>query len=301
MTSPQRVALITARQLSHLDDDLPLLVPALEALGVRVEVADWHDETYDWAAVDLAVVRSAWDYTTQLEGFLRRLEVIEAATRLANPLDVVRWNADKRYLVGLHEAGAPVVPTTVIEPGQRPQVPDGVACVVKPTVSAGARDTERFAPDQGPAAVAHAESLLAAGRSVLVQPYVHAIDEAGETGVVYVGDAFSHGFRKGPILGSGAELVEGLYWEQEIEPREPSPAERAVAERVLDAVADLVPGRTRTDLLYARVDLVPGRDGPVLMELELIEPSLFLPMSSGGAERAARAIAGLAAAVTAQR
>jgi hypothetical protein len=125
---------------------------------------------------------------------------------------------------------------------------------------------------------------------VLVQPYLADIDEHGETGAVYAGNAFSHGFRKGPILVPGVGWVEGHYREEEIGPRDPDPAERAVAEAALDAIAALVPGHDRADLLYARVDMVPGPDGaPMVLELELVEPSLWTVAAPESPERIARA------------
>ena len=285
------VALLSAGAYAHLDEDLSLLVPALEEHGVPTVVADWHDRTVDWAAHDLVVIRSPWDYTDRVDEFLAVLATIDAATVLANPLEVVRANVDKRYLARLAALGVPVVATTVLEPGDDPALPDGVPVVVKPTVSAGARDTDRYEPGEVDAARAHAQRLLDAGRSVLVQPYVESVDVRGETGLVFLGDELSHAFRKGPILRPGAKFVEGLYREEEIEARAPSAVEREVAEAVLDAVADLLPGRTRRDLLYARVDLVEGDTGPVLMELELTEPSLFLTTDPPAAARAAVAIA----------
>jgi glutathione synthase/RimK-type ligase-like ATP-grasp enzyme len=290
VTAGPRVALLTTAEFAHLDEDLPLLSAALDAAGVASENVDWHEDGFDWSDIALAVIRSTWDYTTQLDAFLDRLAVIGAETTLLNPLPVVRANADKRYLTALAAAGVPVVPTEVLEPGDEIRLPDGMPFVVKPTVSAGARDTERYVPGQLDQARAHAGDLLAAGRSVLVQRYVEGIDEAGETGMVFVGNAFSHAFRKGPILGPGAAFVEGLYWEEDISPRTPSASETAAAELVLDAVGTVAPGHARTDLLYARVDLAPGPDGPVLMELELIEPSLFLHVSEGAAQRTAAAI-----------
>ena len=286
-----RVALVTAGPFAHLDEDLPLLTAALGADDLDTVVVDWHDEGFDWSAVDLAVIRSTWDYTSQLGAFLHRLAAIDAVTTVRNPLPVVRANADKRYLRTLADAGVPVVPTDVLEPGDDLRCPEGVPFVVKPTVSAGGRDTERYAPDQVAAAGAHASGLLDAGRAVLVQPYVEGIDAAGETGMVFVGDRFSHAFRKGPILRPDSTFVEGLYREEDISSREPSPDEREVAEAVLDAVGAVVDGADRSELLYARVDLAPGPDGPVLLELELIEPSLFLATSPGAAHRAAAAIA----------
>ena len=286
-----RVALVTAGPFAHLDDDLPLLSAALGDGGVDAVIVDWHDDGFDWGAVDLAVVRSTWDYTSQLDAFLDRLAAIDTVTTLRNPLPVVRANADKRYLRALADAGVPVVPTDVLQPGDALRLPEGVPFVVKPTVSAGGRDTERYAPGDGAAATAHAAGLLDAGRAVLVQPYVEGIDEAGETGMVFVGDRFSHAFRKGPILRPDSGFVEGLYREEEITPRPATGEELAAAEAVLDAVGVVAPGWSRADLLYARVDLVPGPDGPMLMELELIEPSLFLQVDDGAPARAAAAIA----------
>ena len=285
------VALVTSAEYQHLDDDLPLLVGALADLGVEAVLADWHDEAFDWAGMSLAVLRSTWDYTSQLARFLERLEAIDRATTLANPLAVVRANADKAYLLGLAEAGVPVVPTSLLRPGDDVRLPEGVPFVVKPTVSAGGRDTERYGPGEVDAARAHAEDLLDAGRPVLVQPYLEDIDKAGETGLVFLGDRFSHAFRKGPILRPGTTFVQGLYREEAITFREPQDHELELADRVLDAVGAIVDGHDRHDLLYARVDVAPGLDGPVVMELELIEPSLFLPVAPGSERRAAEAIA----------
>jgi glutathione synthase/RimK-type ligase-like ATP-grasp enzyme len=284
------VALLTAASAAHLDEDLPLLVEGLTQLDLTPAVVDWHDEGHDWAAHDLVVVRSTWDYTDHLDAFLATLHRIAAATVLANPVAVIAANVDKRYLVRLAEVGIPVVPTTVLEVGDPFELPDG-PFVVKPVVSAGARDTERYAAGEVDRARAHVAALHAAGRPVLVQPYVAAVDRDGETGIVHLADEPSHAFRKGPILRPDAAYVEGLYREEDIQPRRATAAEAAVADAVLDAVGVVAPGATRRDLLYARVDLVPGQDGPMLMELELVEPSLFLETDLAAPARAAEAIA----------
>ena len=167
--------------------------------------------------------------------------------------------------------------------------------VVKPTVSAGSKDTFRYqAGDHDELAVSHVRTLLEAGRPVMVQPYLHEVDTAGETALLYFAGEYSHAIRKGPLLTPAMAPVEGPYKEETITAREPSEAERAVGDRVLDALATLAPAG-RADLLYARVDLVPGHDGePTLMELELTEPSMFLQDDGAkgavAAERFARAI-----------
>ncbi|HEX6417988.1 MAG TPA: hypothetical protein VFZ77_05815 [Acidimicrobiales bacterium] len=291
-----RVALVSSGEYAHLDEDLPPILDALAARGVDAVVADWHDDGFRWADVDLAVIRSTWDYTWQHDRFLAWVDRVSAATRLANPAPVVRWNTDKRYLLDLAAAGVPTVATRVLAPGDDPAI-DGLApgepIVVKPVVSAGARDTERYGADDIAAARSHVERLLGEGRPVLVQPYLDGIDGHGETGLVFLGDAFSHAFRKGPILVPGNGLVDGLYRDEDISPRTPSPAELDVAATALDAVAEAVPGVTRHDLLYARVDLAPHNEGPVVLELELVEPSFFCQTDPAAADRAAAAIAAL--------
>jgi glutathione synthase/RimK-type ligase-like ATP-grasp enzyme len=287
----RRIALVSTGDHAHLDDDLPPIVECLAARGVDAPIVDWHDDSFDFRTVELAILRSPWDYTWQLDAFLAWAERTASRTILANPLPVVRWNTDKRYLLDLAARGVPVVDTQVVDPGDAPRLDPAVEVVVKPVVSAGGRDTERYAPDAHDDARAHVERLHAQGRSVLIQPYLPAIDEAGETGLVFVGDTFSHAFRKGAILRPGVAFVEGLYREEEIGPREASAAELAVAEAALDAVAGCLPGSSRRDLLYARVDLVPDGDRQLVLELELVEPSLFCATAPGAADRAAAAFA----------
>ncbi len=269
------------------DEDEPLLLAALADVGVTAGVADWADPSVDWAAADAVVVRSTWDYAPRRDEFLAWARTVEGVTRLFNPADVLAWNTDKRYLAGLADAGIPVVPTAWAATAD--ELPAALGrwddLVVKPTVSAGARDTARFRP--GEDAGAFAEGILATGRSVMVQPYLARLDADGETGLVYLDGAYSHAFRKGALL-AGAALGPGLYAEEEIEPREATAAQRVIGDAVLAATPD----RTGGAPLYARVDLVPGADGePVLIELELTEPSLFLSTDDGAAARVAAAIA----------
>jgi O-ureido-D-serine cyclo-ligase len=169
-------------------------------------------------------------------------------------------------------------------------VAGGADVVVKPGVSAGSRDTARYAPDDLARAAVHVARLVAAGRDVLVQPYVAGIDDDGETGVVYIDGVLSHGLRKGPMLERGERQVEGLFAVEDMGGRQPTLLQAEVAEAAL-RVATAVAG-TSEPLLYARVDLVPDADGdPMVLELELTEPSLFHAYAPGSAERFAAAIA----------
>ena len=275
MTGRPRVALVTAAQWPDLDDDGAELLAALGRAGVDGSPAVWDDPSVDWAAYDLAVVRSTWDYVPRRQEFLAWAVSVP---RLANPADVLAWNTDKRYLDELAAAGVPVVPTAFVRPGEPLRVPS-YEHVVKPTVSAAAADTVRFAA--GEDSTAHATALLDAGRTVMVQPYQAAVDLAGETALLFFAGRFSHAARKAPVL--VPDLLDPLA--AAVTPAEPTPAELVVARAALSAVP------FRGPLLYARVDLVPGPDGsPVLMELELTEPSLFLDRAAGSADRFAAAV-----------
>jgi hypothetical protein len=277
-----RIALVSTAACALLDDDLPPLVDALADGGAEAVVADWHDDGFDWSAVDLAVIRSTWDYTWQVDEFLAWADRVGRTTRLANPAPVVRWNTDKRYLLDGPAALGGIAP--------------GREIVVKPVVSAGARDTERYPPGGLAAAHAHVERLHGEGRAVMVQPYLPDVDERGETGLVFVGGVFSHAFRKGPILTSGASFVDGVYREEDISGRTASPAELDVAIAALDAVAASVPGHSGHGLPYARVDVAPDGARHVVLELELVEPSLYLTTDPAAARRAATAFSRAAAA-----
>jgi len=207
---------------------------------------------------------------------------------------VVRWNTDKHYLAELARAGVPVVPSTFLEPDDDVAAilevvlnthPDAPDFVVKPAVGAGSRDAQRHARDDRSGIVAHARCLLDARRSVLLQPYLDRVDEHGETALLFFDGVFSHAIRKGPLLKRGAGATTGLYAKETIEPRTPSSDELAVAQRALAAIPFEQP------LLYARVDLIRDDDGsPRLLELELVEPSVFAEHADGVAERFAQAI-----------
>lgn len=295
-----RIALATAADFPDLDEDGPVLVDALSRQGFQAGPAVWTDPRVDWSTYDLVVVRATWDYAPRRDEFVAWAERVAAVTRIANPAPVLRWNTDKTYLRGLTDAGLPVVATDWLVPGDTFATPVQGEYVVKPAVSAGSRDTNRYlAVDHDALAAAHAIALLAAGRTVMVQPYLAGIDTAGETALLFFGGAYSHSIRKAPLLTPAMEPVAGAYKEEQIQPREPSAEEREVAEQVLDALPAVSPAR-REDLAYARVDLVPGHDGrPTLLELEVTEPSMFLVHDGAeGADAADRFAAAIAKAAS---
>jgi hypothetical protein len=281
-----RVALVTCHLFPGLwDDDFPLR-DELRARGVTADAVRWDDPGADWDAYDLAVIRSTWDYVPRRDEFVAWAQRVP---RLANPADVVEWNTDKTYLRELLAEGLPVTPTEYVTPGGTWQPPAAGEWVIKPTVSAGSQDTGRYAlPAQADLAAAHVARLTGAGRTAMIQPFLTAVDTAGETALIYFADpdadrlVFSHAARKGAML-TGPDEGAIDPGSERISPAVATAAELAAAEAVLKAIP---PG-----ILYARVDLIPGPDGaPLLVELELTEPGLFLRTDPAAAPRLAEAI-----------
>ena len=277
------IALVSARAAEHLDSDLPLLLEHLDG----AEVVHWDDLQVDWSRFSAVVIRSTWDYHQRLPEFLDWADRVARLTRLVNPVELVRWNVDKGYLVDLAERGVPVVPTRVVADVDDVATLRGNGgfdgrVVVKPAIGAGSNGAARHVDDPD-GAEQHALSLLSGGR-VVVQPYVDGVDDRGETGLVILGGQFSHAFRKGAILSADRAWADDLYVVEDISARQATEEELAVGRQV----ADLFP-----EAAYLRVDLLPGGDGPLVSEVEAIEPSLFLHVADGAAERAARAFASL--------
>lgn len=292
-----RIALATCRELPHLDGDEGPLLAALEARGIRFVVAPWDGGDEPFLDSSLTLIRSTWDYTAHVEAFVAWAARIEARGRIANSASVVRWNTHKRYLVELAAEGIATVPTALLECGRRVELAGLLAergwtagCVVKPAVSAGAKDTLLVMPGDEPAH-AGAQALLdehLPGRDMLVQPWVESI-AAGELSLIYIDGAFSHAVNKVPRAGDFRSQPE---FGSRVERVEPSALERATADDVLGTVGG--------KLLYARVDFVrrvPGAGAvgdadprPWLMELELVEPSLYLRWDGAAAGRLADAI-----------
>ncbi len=279
------IALATCSAVPDLDEDESLVIPALAARGLSAVPAVWDDSSVRWHDHELVVVRSTWDYAERRDEFLAWSASLP---RVLNSCAVLEWNTDKVYLRELAARSIPVVPTVWIEPGfaMGSALPDG-ELVVKPAVSAGARNTSRYRGEDARDVRGHIDRLLADGRTVMVQPYLRSVDEDGETALIYFGGSFSHAVNKAALLTVPGRATSGLWEPERITPRQPRADERDLAEDVLDALP-----WPRGDLLYARIDVVRGPEGaPLVLELELAEPSLFLGCADGAAERFADAIA----------
>jgi hypothetical protein len=261
---------------------------AAELLGAEFLV--WEDKSVDWRAYDRVVVRSVWDYTSRAETFLAWADAV-GGERLRNTPELIRFNADKRYLTTLD---APTVPTTLLEPGNR--LPDyDTEIVIKPNVSAGGRDTGRFMPEAAGDAAELVERIHGTGRAVLMQPYLPGVDIDGERAVVFFGGQISHVLHKRSVLrgpgvapvASAAHAPAAIMLEPDlVVPGTAAREQLELAQRVHSEIA----GRFGQPL-FVRVDMVPGLDGaPVLIELEAIEPMLYFDQIPGAAERFAAAV-----------
>lgn len=253
----------------------------MEALIVPWDVAQ------DRSQFDMLLPRSTWDYMSRLGEFLSWAEAASRSAPLVNSLTTVRWNIDKHYLGALQEAGVPVVPTAFLEPATDAasaieQFLSRDACaefVVKPAVGVGSRDAQRHRREARPGAVAHAQRLLAAGRSALLQPYLARVDQEGESALIFFDGEFSHSIRKGALLRPDGSATAALFAPETVSGRVAHADELRVARQALAALPFDRP-------LYARVDLLRDAAGqPRLLELELIEPSLFLAHAPGSAGR----------------
>jgi O-ureido-D-serine cyclo-ligase len=285
--APAVIALVTAHDARNADADLPPLFEALTRAGAAVRVVEWDDASTQWSHFDLALLRSTWDYSMRLPEFLSWAEQASAATHLLNPLPMVRWNTDKHYLEELMHADVRTVASTFVEPGESAAQAlneflvqhASTDFVVKPAVSSGARDAQRYGRRELKTAVVHVKRLLDENRSVVLQPYLDRVDAEGETALIYFGGTFSHAIRKGPLLRRGEDPTRDLFAAEDITPRIPSLDELRTGERALGAIPFATP-------LYARVDLIRDADGaPRVLELELTEPSLYFAYAAGSAER----------------
>jgi hypothetical protein len=291
------VALATLSRLPDgADWDRPL-VDALEAAGARVRYAVWDDPTVDWSEFDLVQIRSVFDYSQRRDEFVAWARSV--GHRLHNPPEIVEWNSDKRYLGDLAAAGLPVIPTTYVEPGARlPELAGDI--VVKPAISAGGRDSGRFAPASHADALDLIRVIGASGRTAMVQPYQPSVETAGEAALVYFDGELSHTLRKGAVLPSDGvapllEAMPGLTAAKTMfDPDLVRAAPAADDELELGAavIAHLRERFGGVAPLYTRVDQVRGADGdrPLIMEIELIEPSFYFEFAPGAAERLAAAI-----------
>lgn len=280
-----KVGLVTYSRLPNLDADDRLLLEALVARGIDAAPLIWSDPNSDWSRQDLCVVRSTWDYAEHHSRFIDWAAAVAEVTELWNPLEVIRWNTHKGYLSDLAERGINIVPTVWLEAGSEAELERIMVkrgwdeAVIKPAIGATARNTLRVGEHNSTEGQAHLERWLAA-EDMLIQVFLPSVFKHGESSLVYIDGEFSHAARKRPTRGDYRVQTE---FGGSLEPVVPGSRELKVAGEALGAVG--------SEVLYARVDLVRDEAGELcLMELELVEPQLFLAWSVEAVERLADAI-----------
>ena len=280
-----RVALVTYAQLPSLSDDDRLVLPELGRLGVRAEPATWNDPGVRWSHFDGVVLRSCWDYHLASDDFHRWIEDLEhAGVPMFNPPRVLRWNASKTYLRELAERGVDVVPTRWVEQGSDIALATVMEeegwseVVIKGSVSASAHDTW-LVPMHGAALREPDFRRLVERGPVLVQPFIESIGRDGEWSLLFFGGEFSHAVIKRPKAGDfRVQTNFGGSYELAVESEEL----QAQARAALVAAPEMC--------VYARVDGCVEAGRLRLMELELLEPDVFLRLDSRAPARFAEAI-----------
>jgi glutathione synthase/RimK-type ligase-like ATP-grasp enzyme len=292
MTS-ERILIATCAQLPTLDPDDRALSTELQRLGFAVESAVWTDQSVNWSAARACVVRSTWDYHADPARFLRWAETVSSQTRIVNPLHVMRWNAHKFYMRDLESAGVPIVPTVWLERGTPIDLERTLGdkgwpeAVIKPAHGASADGVLLVTskPQARADARRYLEHLLQA-QDVLLQPYLATIATHHERALVFIDGVYSHAVTKSPFMHANADLAErdGLPPGSSGEP----PVEPAVDELdVASAAIHASPGGAT----FARVDIVRDGRRPCVLEVEMVEPALYLYAKPSAAADLARAIA----------
>jgi glutathione synthase/RimK-type ligase-like ATP-grasp enzyme len=289
----KEIYLVSGTEVKQFDNESEILINALKKRGIEAQLACWDDPQVDWGKPGLVVVKSASDYAWKRHQFLDWTRKASEKNRLWNPPDVLEWNSDKNYLIEMQEAEVPMPPTILIRKGSTPNLEETLKgrnwgeFVVKPTTSVGSLGLRRFKLGD-PEAERHCRKITHEGFTdsvlgksftfppcdALVQPFVSEIFSVGEASLIFFGGRLSHSvikrvkqgdFRAHP--GFGATVT-------------PYDASRSVVKCAVDALR-LSPSVPE----YARVDVIPGVDGPLLLEAELIDPWLFFPLIEGSVER----------------
>jgi hypothetical protein len=287
-TGPLRVAFTAPPAFPNLHDDWPLQRAALSAAGLEPSAVVWSDRAVDWSGFGLVVANGAWDNIHHVDEFLRWIDHVESlGVPVVNSPATLRWNLDKRYLRTLASAGVPIVATQWVEPPS-----DGTGAgaarldlegevVVKPAVSGGGFQTARYRPHEHEAARAHVAALVSGGVAAMVQPYQASVDREGETGLIFLGGAYSHAIHKQPMIRRGVAPGPSLIENQVVTAASAAPEQLDLGRHAVAAAESILGSCT-----YARVDLVRDDNGaPALLELELLDPVLFMTTAPASAER----------------
>lgn len=281
----KRCAFLTMTGIEAFECYDHLLYDPLAELGWKAVPVPWREIDVNWDDFEAVIIRSPWDYQDDPDLFLDLLETIDASSaRLENSLDIIRWNIDKTYLRNMQDAGIPIVPTlweAAFTPGTIPRYFNQFSCdefIIKPTISANADDTYRLSPPVDETTLRTLEKTFSR-RPFMVQPFVKAICNEGEFSLFYFGGSYSHAILKTPAYGDFRVQEEHGGTLAQIKPE---PELLKISNKTMQALPEIP--------LYARVDFVRGNDNQFqLIELELIEPSLYFNMDPNSPRRFATA------------
>ncbi|MFQ3207046.1 MAG: glutathione synthase/RimK-type ligase-like ATP-grasp enzyme [Glaciecola sp.] len=275
----RKVAILTTDHLEEFFVYDRLLEAPLKSLGWELTEVSWHAKNHNWDQYDAVIVRSTWDYQAHCQDFLACLQVIDNSSAvLCNSMSLIEWNISKRYLKELENKGVPIIPTLWADELQESNFAAAFAkfdcdeIVIKPYISANADGTYRLTPAQ---ITEQLPSIMQEykGRSAMIQPFLTSILDEGEYSLFYFNSQYSHAICKQPAKGDFRVQEEHGGQLTSIEP---SKAMFAIAEQTIDALPE--------EALYGRVDIVSLNGTLMIIEVELIEPSLYFNMDDASAE-----------------
>ncbi|MDB4970252.1 MAG: hypothetical protein JWN44_5941 [Myxococcales bacterium] len=269
--APRRIAIVTCAEHPRLYGDEQAVITSLGDVGVEASAVVWSDGDVRWSDFDRVVLRSTWDYFERIDDFVRWLDLIEQQQiELYNPVRLVRWNLDKRYLAELEARGVPIIPTRFIAAGERMDVSSYVRSlgwsevILKPAISGAALRTYRR-DGRDAASIQSAFDEIAATTTVLIQPFAPEIEREGEWSLVFFGGAFSHAVVKTPKPGDFRVQTQFGGTFRAVTP----PPSLLDAARAIIAMLPAAP-------VYVRIDGIVRDDRFLLMEVEAIEPYLYM-------------------------
>ncbi len=276
---PAALALITSSEMCDVDLDMDAVIAELQRLHISAAAVAWETPGVNWADFSLVLIRSPWNYHERLTEFLAWAQQVDQVTKLMNPLPLIRWNSHKSYLIELQKNGIPMIPTQFIEQGSRfnvDQLPEG-ELIAKPAIGIGSSGIIKGQKTDHK--VQEKLHLLTQQGDVLVQPFSPNIQTEGETSLIFFGGEYSHAVQKVPT--SGDFRVQAQHGGTSVQV-EPTPEQRRLAEKTI--------AQLQYPVAHARVDMIHWDNQPVLMELEAIEPDLFLRESPTAIEHYAASI-----------